>query len=71
MLYNKDFELWFTNLVTCDQDVSRPSLDDWESGLKAVEAALELEKTVNQSLLDLHGVASSHNDAQVNNQVKL
>jgi len=47
------------------QDISRPSVDDWESGLKAVESALELEKTVNQSLLDLHAVATSHTDVQM------
>lgn len=30
-----------------------------------MEAALDLEKTVNQALLDLHGVATKHNDPQV------
>ena len=30
---------------------------------QAVEASLELEKTVNQSLLDMHKIASDHNDA--------
>merc|ERR1719266_2068665 len=30
---------------------------DWGSPLEAMEAALELEKTVNQSLLDIHKVA--------------
>ena len=32
--------------------------------MEAMEAALELEKTVNQSLLDLHAIASKHDDAQ-------
>ena len=32
-----------------------------------MEAALELEKKVNQSLLDLHKVADTHGDFQVNN----
>ncbi|CAL1274128.1 unnamed protein product [Larinioides sclopetarius] len=35
------------------------------SGMDAMKAALELEKTVNQSLLDLHAVATNHNDAQM------
>lgn len=35
------------------------------SGLEAMEAALELEKKVNKSLLDLHKVADSHGDFQV------
>ena len=34
-------------------------------GLQAMEAALELEKEVNKSLLDLHEVADRHNDYQV------
>lgn len=38
--------------------------DNWQSGLKALEAALELERTVNQALLDLHTLAGSHGDAQ-------
>ena len=33
-----------------------------------MEAALVLEKTVNQSLLDLHKLADGHGDAQVRNQ---
>lgn len=30
-----------------------------------MKAALELEKSVNQSLLDLHAIATRHDDAQV------
>jgi len=47
------------------KDIARPSTDDWSSGLNALESALQLEKTVNQSLLDLHVLASGHNDAQL------
>jgi len=47
------------------QDIKKPERDEWGSGLEAMQAALALEKSVNQSLLDLHGVASSHNDAQM------
>lgn len=45
-------------------DIPKPIKQDWSSGLEAMEAALELEKTVNQSLLDLHNVASTHGDPQ-------
>merc|ERR1712062_286242 len=34
------------------QDIAKPTTMDWGSPLEAMEAALELEKTVNQSLLD-------------------
>jgi len=47
------------------QDVKAPERSDWGTGLDAVKAALDLEKHVNQSLLDLHCVASKHNDAQM------
>merc|ERR1711879_311108 len=36
------------------QDIAKPSPMEWGTPLEAMEAALELEKTVNQSLLDLH-----------------
>jgi len=47
------------------QDIKAPERSDWGCGLDAVTAALDLEKHVNQSLLDLHAVASKHNDAQM------
>uniref|UniRef100_A0A3Q2VWS1 Ferritin n=1 Tax=Haplochromis burtoni TaxID=8153 RepID=A0A3Q2VWS1_HAPBU len=34
----------------------------WGSGLEAMQCALQLEKKVNQALLDLHKLASQHND---------
>jgi len=46
------------------QDVRKPEKQDWSSGLEAMEAALALEKTVNQSLLDLHALASLQKDPQ-------
>ena len=49
------------------QDVKRPDRDEWGSGLQALEAALSLEKKVNDSLLSLHSVASSHSDAHLTN----
>merc|ERR1711936_1185221 len=36
------------------QDITKPTTMEWGTPLEAMEAALELEKTVNQSLLDLH-----------------
>ena len=47
------------------EDIKKPVKQDWASGLEAMEAALELEKTVNQSLLDLHAVATKNSDPQV------
>ncbi|XP_041515579.1 ferritin, mitochondrial-like [Microtus oregoni] len=44
------------------QDIKKPDRDDWESGLRAMECALLLEKSVNQSLLDLHTLASEKGD---------
>ena len=43
----------------------KPDRDEWGSGVDAMETALGLEKTVNQSLLDLHSTADKHGDAQV------
>ncbi|KAH9393810.1 fts3-like protein [Tyrophagus putrescentiae] len=47
------------------QDIPKPIKQDWATALEAMEAALELEKTVNQSLLDLHSIASKHGDAHL------
>lgn len=47
------------------KDVGKPSKDDWGSGLDAMQAALALERNVNESLLELHALASTHNDPQV------
>ncbi|XP_054706241.1 soma ferritin-like [Uloborus diversus] len=47
------------------KDIKTPHKSKWASPLEAMEDALELEKTVNQALLDLHKVASSHDDAQM------
>jgi len=47
------------------QDVKKPAQDEWGTGLDAMKVALQLERDVNQSLLDLHKVCSSHDDAQM------
>ena len=46
-------------------DIMKPAKDEWGTGLDAMQAALELEKTVNQALLDLHKIADRHSDFQV------
>uniref|UniRef100_A0A2K6K568 Ferritin n=1 Tax=Rhinopithecus bieti TaxID=61621 RepID=A0A2K6K568_RHIBE len=40
------------------QDIKKPDYDDWESGLNAMKCALHLERNVNQSLLELHKLAT-------------
>ncbi|XP_041597673.1 ferritin heavy chain-like [Vulpes lagopus] len=47
------------------RDIKKPDRDDWESGLRAMECALHLEKSVSQSLLDLQQLATDRNDAQL------
>ncbi|XP_043540757.1 ferritin heavy chain, oocyte isoform-like [Chiloscyllium plagiosum] len=44
------------------QDVKKPELDEWGNGLEAMQRALQMEKDVNQSLLDLHKLSSDHTD---------
>lgn len=46
------------------QNIQKPEKDEWGSGLDAMQAALNLEKNVNQALLDLHTLSDSHNDFQ-------
>ncbi|XP_020940339.1 ferritin, mitochondrial [Sus scrofa] len=46
----------------CLQDIKKPDQDNWKSGLNAMECALLLEKNVNQSLLELHTLASDKGD---------
>merc|ERR1711892_309097 len=47
------------------REIAKPTLDEWGTALEAIEATLELEKTVNESLLTMHKVAGDHNDAQM------
>ncbi|NWX08138.1 FRIH protein, partial [Caloenas nicobarica] len=47
------------------QDIKKPYRDDLENGLTAMECALHLEKNVNQSLLELHKLATEKNDAHL------
>ena len=47
------------------QNITKPNTDDWESALSAVEASLELEKSVHESLLAMHKNAGEQGDAQL------
>ncbi|KAK8377095.1 hypothetical protein O3P69_013628 [Scylla paramamosain] len=44
------------------QAIAAPCQQEWGNAHDALQAALDLEKQVNQSLLELHGIASKHND---------
>ena len=46
-------------------DIKKPIKDEWGSGLEAMQDALELEKSMNKSLIELHKTANKHNDYQV------
>ncbi|KAK0175801.1 hypothetical protein PV328_000004 [Microctonus aethiopoides] len=43
-------------------DIKSPQHNEWGSAKEAMTAALELEKKVNESLLQLHGFSTTHND---------
>merc|ERR1712088_602084 len=47
------------------QDIAKPVTMEWGTCLEAMEAALELEKTVNESLLELAKVADAKGDAHL------
>jgi len=47
------------------QDIKVPEKNEWSCAAEAMSDALELEKHVNQSLLEMHKVASKHEDAQM------
>ncbi|XP_035682896.1 soma ferritin-like isoform X2 [Branchiostoma floridae] len=47
------------------REVKQPDQTQWGSGLDAMESALELEKHMNQALLDLYRIADRHADPQM------
>merc|ERR1711921_46091 len=47
------------------REIAKPTCDEWGTALEAMEASLELEKTVNESLLNMHKMADGHSDAQL------
>ncbi|KAH9490118.1 hypothetical protein Btru_044993 [Bulinus truncatus] len=52
------------------QDIKKPESDQWGSGLDAMTTALKLEKDVNTALLDLHRIAETNYDAQLDDFVE-
>ncbi|XP_042324395.1 LOW QUALITY PROTEIN: ferritin light chain, oocyte isoform-like [Sceloporus undulatus] len=44
------------------QGIKKPEQDEWKNRAVTMEVALNLEKSVNQALLDLHQVACCHTD---------
>ncbi|KAI4899598.1 hypothetical protein NFI96_016503, partial [Prochilodus magdalenae] len=44
------------------QDIKKPERNEWGTGLEAMQFALQLEKKVNQALLDLHKIATDRED---------
>ncbi|CAG2175772.1 unnamed protein product [Oppiella nova] len=46
------------------QDITKPAKQDGWTPLEAIEASLQLERTVNQALLDLQGVGNRTNDPE-------
>ncbi|XP_006879006.1 PREDICTED: ferritin light chain-like [Elephantulus edwardii] len=44
------------------QDIQKPSQDEWGKTLDTMKASLALEKNLNQALLDLYAVGSTHTD---------
>ena len=46
-------------------DVQKPSQDEWGKTQDAMEAALLIEKNMNQALLGLHGLASARGDPHI------
>jgi len=47
------------------QDIKKPEIEEWGSGTDAMVSALKLEKSVNQSLLELHRIADDQKDPQL------
>uniref|UniRef100_UPI00398E9FA4 ferritin heavy chain-like n=1 Tax=Pristiophorus japonicus TaxID=55135 RepID=UPI00398E9FA4 len=43
-------------------DIKKPEQDEWSNGLEAMQRALQMEKNVNQSLLDLHKHSTGSTD---------
>ena len=43
-------------------NIRKPEIQEWESGLQAMKNALHVEEHINQSLLDLHQLATEKRD---------
>uniref|UniRef100_UPI00398EEF3B ferritin heavy chain B-like n=1 Tax=Pristiophorus japonicus TaxID=55135 RepID=UPI00398EEF3B len=46
-------------------DINKPEQDEWSNGLEVMQRALQMEKNVNQSLLDLHKLSTGSTDPHV------
>ena len=46
-------------------DLQAPAKNEWGTALEGMKAAQELERTVNQAILDLHKTSDKHRDFQV------
>uniref|UniRef100_UPI00398F447F ferritin heavy chain B-like n=1 Tax=Pristiophorus japonicus TaxID=55135 RepID=UPI00398F447F len=46
-------------------DIQKPEQEEWSNGLVAMQRALQMEKNVNQSLLDLHKLSTESTDTCV------
>ncbi|XP_067876021.1 ferritin heavy chain B-like [Heterodontus francisci] len=44
------------------ENIKKPEQDEWSNGLEAMQRALQMEKDVNQSLLDLHKLSTGNTD---------
>ncbi|KAL1787722.1 ferritin heavy chain [Sigmodon hispidus] len=64
--YHQDSEAAINHQINLElyasYDIKKPDHDNWENGLTAMECALYLEKSVNQSLLELHKLATDKTD---------
>jgi len=47
------------------REISKPTSDEWGTAIEAIEASLQLERTVNESLLTMHKAADEFHDAQL------
>jgi len=47
------------------REIAKPTSDEWGTGMDAIEASLQLERDVNESLLTLHKATDTKSDAQL------
>ncbi len=47
------------------KDLKKPAKENWGTALEAMIAAQDLERTVNQAILDLHKISDANSDYQV------
>ena len=47
------------------EDIKRPTKANWGSALDALKVALDIEKKIRERQLDLHKIASKHQDYDV------